>query len=150
MDTLRAKKPSYAKTKYLAALVLGAFFGSLATWVVSYREKELENLRDYPSLKDVFEHADLMISKENFHCEEHVDKSVAGVLAAIIGSEMHNVRSRLSYGCDSAEDGVQRCSFGISSCKPWRDWECGSLYLTFMIDKNQKIIPSTMSCVETP
>jgi hypothetical protein len=139
--------------KIVIGIQVGMVFGGLAVWTGTYSNTSNADADNRPFLESqmtrLVRYANTPIQAHSFSCNNvlltGLKPTVGNVLAAMTSSNMASIRNRQSFECID-----NTCSLSITDCKPWQNGECGSRFLTYEIDKKQRIKPKSFNCIDVP
>ena len=142
---------SYLKT--VITIQVGMLVGGLAVWVGTFSYSSSAAVESPEKMEKhlsrLIRYANAPIISENFNCDfvtlTGIKPTVGNVLASMMSSNLTTIRNRQSFDCIE-----NTCSLSISDCKPWQTSECSQRFLTYEIDKQQKVKSSTFSCIDVP
>lgn len=139
--------------KIVMGIQAGMLVGGLAVWAGTFANSNSQAVESPQQVQTQISHlvryANTPIKAENFSCnvgpEVTRKPTVGSVLASIVSSNLTTIRNRQSFGCFD-----NTCSLSISDCKPWQSSECSQRFLKYELDDQNKIRPTSFSCIDVP
>ena len=128
----------------LAVFLIGISIGIFGAWVSSYSLTR-ENLKESFRVEDLLQYSDVKIDPKNFICDNNTSKDVGSVVGSIIDLNIKDFRNKISIRCYE-----NVCVLNFSNCQPWQKDSCGGRSLSFKLDEESKIVPSTFTCIDAP
>lgn len=128
----------------ITIFLVGILIGGSWIWIASY-SKVQDDKNDRILLVELLRYSNTKIDAQNFICEGETGKNVASVIGSILESNLKNVRNRISFNCSN-----NACALIIDNCMPWQSDSCGGRILTFELDKENHIIPTSFKCIDAP
>ena len=139
--------------KIIISIQIGMLVGGLAVWAgtsVYSNSAVVENSEKIQrQLSRLIRYANAPIKAENFSCDfvalAGLKPTVGNVLALMMSSNLTTIQNRQSFDCFE-----NTCSLSISDCEPGQSSECSQRFLKYEVDNQQKIKPTTFSCIDVP
>ncbi len=130
-------------------LIMASGLGWTAHWFFVNVSLRPHDAITHNVLRQIFSDANTLISQSNNHCDAVL--TVSDALSLMVTAELRSKISQMSLNCaPDVGENTNRCRLNYSDCRPWQSSECGSRFLTFDLDNDEKIVRGSYSCIDVP